>query len=829
MEFAGIVAGKVLKQSKTGVRTYLLVKTEKWQICGGQSETLPAKGYVLCAVESGMGKTGALQAKGDVLCNVKTEAGHAERNVSGGQETTSQDGLPSIGSRVRISGSFLLYTEATNIGQFDARNYYAARKIYGQVKKATLVYSTPPNIIGRGKECLWQLRRHLAETFLEVYGEENGALLAAMLLGERTFLSEETQSLYKAAGALHVIAVSGLHISLLGLGLYRLLRRIFAAQAPAAVISVLCMAAYVFLVGNPPSAVRAFIMFAMGLLAGYWKRTLDTPTALSLSAAIILMGNPFYIGQSSFLLSFLAILAISVFQPALKECLALINPYHFPLFRLLGSRRAWGLRHLDPRKSWRLYPLGSRKSWRLCLLGSRKFWRLCLLGSRQTWRLRHLDPQKVTGVWHELLKKAGNGLQSSFSVWIVTLPVQLFFFSEVSLFGIFFNLLIIPLMGVILLLGIAGLFLKEISHLFVFLTGSAFTDLEITVISICRYAEGIFFAIIKAGGSLADRLSFAMWTPGKPVYGKMLLAFCLLILFCLLGNLSENGRTFPEKFWKYRLGILLGVILLLAGYPAHNLQITFLDVGQGDGICMELPDGRVYLMDGGSSDVSKVGNYRLVPFLKAKGIRKIDAVFLSHGDTDHINGIAELLEENQISIDCVCLPAGAEQEEFAEIKDLARTRNISVRTIQAGDFWENNGTKFWCLNPADVTESGNAASVVLYMEYQNFSMLLTGDLEGEGEKSVAALLRSNAITGISVLKVAHHGSKNSTKEEFLRQCSPAVAVISCGERNTYGHPHKETLERLNDMGTAVYRTDCSGAVQITVSGSRMKVTEYRRR
>lgn len=785
MELTGIVAGKVLKQSKTGVRTYLLVKTEKWQFSGGQSETLPAKGYVLCAVESGMGKTGALQAKGDVLCNVKTEAGQAESNASGGQETTSQDGLPSIGSRVRISGSFLLYTEATNIGQFDARNYYAARKIYGQVKKAAIVYTEPPNIIGRGKECLWQLRRHLAESFLEVYGEENGALLAAMLLGERTFLSEETQSLYKAAGALHVIAVSGLHISLLGLGLYRLLRRIFAAQAPAAVISVLCMAAYVFLVGNPPSAVRAFIMFAMGLLAGYWKRTLDTPTALSLSAAIILMGNPFYIGQSSFLLSFLAILAISVFQPALKECLALINPYHFPLSRLLDSRRAW--------------------------------------------RLRHLDPQKVPGVCHELLKKVGNGLLSSFSVWIVTLPVQLFFFSEVSLFGIFFNLLIIPLMGVILLLGIAGLFLKEISHLFAFLTGSAFTDLEITVISICRYAEGIFFAIIKAGGSLADRLSFTMWTPGKPVYGKMLLAFCLLLLFCLLGNLSENGRTFPEKFWKYRLGILLGVILLLAGYPAHNLQITFLDVGQGDGICMELPDGRVYLMDGGSSDVSKVGNYRLVPFLKAKGIRKIDAVFLSHGDTDHINGIAELLEEKQISVDCVCLPAGAEQEEFAEIKDLARARNISVRTIQAGDFWENNGTKFWCLNPADVTESGNAASVVLYMEYQNFSMLLTGDLEGEGEKSVAALLRSNAITGISVLKVAHHGSKNSTKEEFLRQCSPAVAVISCGERNTYGHPHKETLERLNDMGTAVYRTDCSGAVQITVAGNRMKVTEYRRR
>ncbi len=337
-----------------------MVKTEKWQFSGGQSETLPAKGYVLCAVEGRIGEMETLQAKGNVLCNVKTEAGQTERNVSGRQGTSSQDGLPSIGSRVRISGSFSLYTEATNIGQFDARNYYAARKIYGQVKKAAIVYTEPPNITGRGKECLWQLRRHLAETFLEVYGEENGALLAAMLLGERTFLSEETQGLYKAAGALHVIAVSGLHISLLGLGLYRLLRRIFDAQAPAAVISVLCMAAYVFLVGNPPSAVRAFIMFAMGLLAGYWKRTLDTPTALSLSAAIILMGNPFYIGQSSFLLSFLAILAIAVFQPALKECLALINPYHFPLSRLLDSR-----------KFWRLHPLGSRRAWRLHLLNSR--------------------------------------------------------------------------------------------------------------------------------------------------------------------------------------------------------------------------------------------------------------------------------------------------------------------------------------------------------------------------------------------------------------------------------------------------------------------------
>ncbi len=765
MELTGLVAGKVLKQSTTGIRTCLLVKTEQWQIGGGQAEALPTKGYVLCAVEAGTVRT--------------------ERNVAGGQGTSSQDGLPSIGSRVRISGSFSLYTEATNIGQFDARNYYAARKIYGQVKKAALVYTEPPNITGRGKECLWQLRRHLTETFLEVYGEENGALLAAMLLGERTFLSEETQSLYKAAGALHVIAISGLHISLLGLGLYRLLRRIFDAHAPAAVISVLCMAVYVFLVGSPPSAVRAFIMFAMGLLAGHWKRTLDTPTALSLSAAVILLENPFYIGQSSFLLSFLAILAISVFQPALKECLALINPYHFPISRLLNAKLARVL--------------------------------------------RPLDSHEVPGFCHEILKKAGNGLQSSFSVWLVTLPVQLFFFSEVSLFGIFFNLLIIPLMGVILLLGIAGLFLKEIFHLFAFLPGSVLTDLERTVTNVCRYAEGIFLAIIKAGGSLADRLPFTMWTPGKPAYGKMLLAFGLLLLFCLFGNLSENGRTFPKKFWRYRLGLLLGVILLLARYPARNLQVTFLDVGQGDGICMELPDGKVYLMDGGSSDVSKVGTYRLVPFLKAKGIRKIEAVFLSHGDADHINGIAELLKEKQIAITCLCLPAATEQEEFAEITNLAQARNISVRTIRAGDFWENNGARFWCLNPTEAVENGNAASMVLYMEYQDFSMLLTGDLEGEGEKNVAALLRANAITDVSVLKVAHHGSKNSTKEEFLQQCSPTVAVISCGERNTYGHPHKETMERLDDAGTVVYRTDRSGAIQITVTGNRMKVTEYRGR
>lgn len=717
-----------------------MVKPEQWQTDDGETEGTPGKGQVLCYVKNGTVP------------------------------------FPSIGSRVFITGRFSLYGEATNEGQFDARGYYAAQRIYGRITKASCTERNGPDLTGRGKERLWQLRRHLSETLLDTYGEENGALLAAMLLGERIFLPEETKSLYKAAGALHIIAISGLHIGLLGMGLYRLLLKILGGRAFAAVGSSIFMALYVAMTGASPSAVRAFLMFGLSLLAGYWKRTFDTLTALSVSAVVILLGNPAYLWQSSFLLSFLAILSLAVFRPAVAACVPSVT----------------FLETMVPK------PIG------------------------------------------KLLKKAGKSLLGSLSVWLVTLPVQLFFFSEVSLFGIFFNLLVIPLMGAVLLLGVGSLLAAEARNLFAGLPVKLPADLGGGLAEVCRQTETFLLSVITGGGRLAAKLPETVWTPGKPSYLRMFFAFGVLLLFCFVGNMSEKENEIRGK--RYRLGLLLGVILLLLKSPPKSLRITFLDVGQGDGICMELPDGTVYLVDGGSSNVNKVGNYRLLPFLKTRGIRRIDTVFLTHGDTDHTNGITELLAEPQITIERLYLPergTGTEKNaetnkgEFAEILSLAEERNIPVETGRAGDRERRGELSFVCLNPdteAKLTaESSNASSLVLYVEYRKFSMLLTGDLEGDGEKKVAGLLKENAVSGVSLLKVAHHGSKNSTKESFLGQCRPAVAVISCGKNNSYGHPHEETLKRFKETGTVVLRTDVGGAIQVEVTGRRMRVTAYRGR
>ena len=257
--------------------------------------------------------------------------------------------------------------------------------------------------------------------------------------------------------------------------------------------------------------------------------------------------------------------------------------------------------------------------------------------------------------------------------------------------------------------------------------------------------------------------------------------------------------------------------------------MTFLDVGQGDGIFWQTEDGKTFLCDAGSSSVSQVGKYRILPFLKCRGIGKLDYLFLTHMDEDHINGAVELLEaQGEIDVACLVLPALEERDEtYGQIERLAERRKIPVLKFQEG---MKMGADVWnieCLAPrkgADGTDK-NRDSLVLAVQYGSFRALLTGDVEKEGEEY---LEESGRAGKISVLKVAHHGSKNSTSKELLEQIRPTVSVISCGRDNSYGHPSKELLERLEDVRTVVYETEKSGAVKVSVNREGFSVQEYRK-
>ena len=321
----------------------------------------------------------------------------------------------------------------------------------------------------------------------------------------------------------------------------------------------------------------------------------------------------------------------------------------------------------------------------------------------------------------------------------------------------------------------------------------------------------------------------------------------------ILVLLGAGNRRLPKLFfWQ---GVLCALLVLTIRLP-EGLQITMVDVGQGDCIYLQEESGVHMLIDGGSSDRSEVAAYQIIPFLKYEGVSRLDAVVVTHPDDDHISGIRTMLEDaggDGIFVETLYLPDVGEagrNRAYLELEDLAEAAGIPVRYIGTGDRLHFGKVMLTCMNPEKGwnTADTNAYSTVLYLTYGTFSALFTGDLEGGGERRVTELLgtrhpgaerdapaqsffgRKDAIqagtSGITLLKTAHHGSGNSTGDLFLRQTAPAIALISSGRGNRYGHPHKELLERLEQYGCIIYGTQQSGAVTVRVKGRGVKVEAF---
>ena len=241
------------------------------------------------------------------------------------------------------------------------------------------------------------------------------------------------------------------------------------------------------------------------------------------------------------------------------------------------------------------------------------------------------------------------------------------------------------------------------------------------------------------------------------------------------------------------------MILITRFGEIGKLTTVVLDVGQGDGIFMRGPEGGTYLVDGGSSDVNKVGQYRLEPFLKSQGVGMLDYVLISHGDNDHMNGVGELIERQNIGVKIGTLVLPVKEvwdEALEELARKARNRGIRVVMIEPGLSIREGEMMLTCIQPGNMEiksedaesrqtnavpgtgstglKPGNEASMVLAVQYGEFDMLLTGDVEGEGEMQLIKQLEESYLDCTwEVLKVAHHGSKNSSAKEFLRQVQPS--------------------------------------------------------
>ena len=298
---------------------------------------------------------------------------------------------------------------------------------------------------------------------------------------------------------------------------------------------------------------------------------------------------------------------------------------------------------------------------------------------------------------------------------------------------------------------------------------------------------------------------------------------------------KQRGET-KQKEEGFLSVLLVGTgmtILLFTAQVKDKITITMLDVGQGDGLVIRGPEGKTYFMDGGSSDVKKVGEYRIEPYLLSQGIGSLDYVFASHGDQDHISGIKELVQRQKtgVTIKRLVLPTQTVWDDaLKELAEMAEKEEIPVFTMEKGQCLTEGKLSLTCIQPGkgEMEETGNSASLVLALRYGDFDMLFTGDVEDEGEKRLVDHLQGEYSECVwDVLKTAHHGSGNSTTEEFLKTAAPQYAFISAGKNNSYGHPHKETLERLKDAGAIVYSTQEEGAVTIVVSEGEFTISGFK--
>ena len=628
-----------------------------------------------------------------------------------------QDAAIHIGNTVRIKGELNLFQEARNPGNFNQKLYYQKQKIHGMVWGKNLEIIEGNVWFFRDKLC--HLRRKWQSGLKEALGDKDGSILSAMLLGEKQGMEAEVKELYQANGIAHILAISSLHLSLVGAGIYQIFRRLSGSYLCGGVVGVLFLSVYILMIGWTVSAVRALVMFLFRVGADITGRKYDAMTALGVAAVIILIWSPLYLLDGGFLLSFGAAGAILFVLPSFT----------------------------NDQKKYFYY--------------------------------------------------------TSLSIQLVLLPIQLYYFYEYPIYSMVLNLYVIPLLTVLLCAGFAGSFL----WLFIPRLGNL-------LFLVCK---GILW-LYENSCELAGKLPGARIITGQPAMWQVLLYYLLIFLVLLCVR--------RRKVLMVSLAFLAGFgMLTLHPEDWGRMRIAFLDVGQGDCIYLQSADQMSCLVDGGSSDVKQVGKYRIEPYLKCRGVGKLNYVFVTHGDEDHIGGIRELLERQDVGVEIERIVFPAKEywdESLYELAELAQEEGTEVWIIQQGKKVEAGGITITCLAPGNglYLEDGNEASLVLAVQSENFDMLLTGDVEGQGEEGLLQELKEHyQNTSWEILKVAHHGSKNSTSESFLDIVCPKISIISAGIDNRYGHPHQELTERLQEAESQILSTQENGAIEYVLKKS----------
>ena len=632
---------------------------------------------------------------------------------------------------------------------------------------------------------------------------DDAGMLNAMLFGDRSRLTHALRLGFERTGSFHLFVVSGMHVALLAGLLFWFARRLHLGEIPATALTLVLAAAYALLTGFGVPVQRALLMTAVFLLARLLSRERNTLNALGAAALAVLVWSPRALFQASFQMTFLAIVAIAGIAMPLGERTFL--PY---LRATRNLRNLWN----DPRM------LPRHAQFRVKL----RFW------SQACADYLRLPPRTLPMLIQLILRTAELALIGIVAEAVMVLPMALYF-HRATVFALPANMLSIPLVGVLVPVGLTTFLASLISSWLAAVPGAALAFL----------LHGITAAIHHISHAQLSGLSADFRVPGPTLLPTLLALACFA--FCC-------WAVRQSRVWAWIavavLPLAAAIVLCPAPPAVHpgQLEVTAIDVGQGDSLLVVSPTGHAMLIDAGGPTGAAanaenaaglgvensgfdVGEEVVSPYLWSRQIRRLDIVALTHAHSDHMGGMPAVLRnfrprELWVAVDPNSAPYRALLAEAAQL-------GITVRHLRAGDRLPWDGINISVLAPMLTYENPgppvNNDSLVLRMQFGQASALLEGDAEAPSEHAMVAASLRGAPIGLAqigpdtLLKVGHHGSRTSTTPEFLSLVAPQDAVISVGAQNTFGHPRPEILGRLADAHARLFRTDQFGLTTFLLS------------